>query len=54
MKDFKGNEINIGDTIIACEGFTKTMVKAQIPDYTGYVSKYTQRHISPEKTYVIK
>lgn len=67
MNDFKGNEIHVGDTVIAAvrhgrnsgaslvefvvTGFTKTWVLGVIPSYIGYSG---QGRISPDKIYVIK
>jgi len=64
MKDFLGNELNVGDKIVACvthgrnagatlvkgevTGFTEKFVKTRIPTYNGYNPDEVTR-ISPEK-----
>ena len=65
MKDFLGNELAIGDNVIAAishgrnsgatlvkftiTGFTNKFVTGTIPDYTGYTGRFSQKKISPEK-----
>lgn len=64
MKDFLGNELSIGDTVVAAvghgrnsgaslvkftiTGFTKCFIKGYIPNYTEYIS-LTECKISPDK-----
>lgn len=71
MEDFLGNTINVGDTVVACvghgrnsgaslvkfvvTGLTPKMVKGDIPDYTGRVSKSAgQTRISADNCIVIQ
>ena len=70
LLDFKGQLIEVGDTVIACvthgrnsgaslvefvvERITENYVFGKIPSYTGYISKFSQTKITPKKVYVIE
>jgi hypothetical protein len=70
MKDYLGNDIDVGDTIVCAvhhgrnsgaslvkcvvDGFTDKFVKAMIPDYTGHVGVFNSRMISPKKVVVVE